>query len=415
MNVFSEISPFDKCKRANNMSDVQKLPVYVCAFSCEPGRGSEPGVGYSMAESLATLSLQGRHDITVFTRPHRIDAIQAALYRSVPNHQVTIIPIGLPLWFVAATKGSGIRLAYIVWQVRAVVKIAQLNFGKSERFVVHHVTFATEALPTFESLLGKRATIVFGPAGSSQALNVKSTSRVRAKVRYHTRRFIGRLNMRKVALAVANNDFAAQTYTELGALRTVVEPNIVVPSALVEEAMNASSLDTDDTYDFICVGQLRELKRYHLAIDAFARMEDRSKTMLIVGDGPLRQDLERQCESLGVGDRVAFAGSVNRRKTLALMAKASVLVHPSRQEGSAWVVGEAQAVGTVPVVISGSGCEATVRLGGLGVIAEDDPESLLLGMEQALSTSGQPSHRWIGSRMPRILEKWYDTASSIRP
>ncbi|WP_162459473.1 glycosyltransferase [Kocuria sediminis] len=273
------------------------------------------------------------------------------------------------------------------------------------------MTFATEALPTFESMLGKRAKIVFGPAGSSQALNVQSSGKLRAFMRNGVRRIIGRINMRDVVLALANNDFAAQSFRRLGSTHTIVEPNIVVPSALAFEALSSRTCEADG-YDFICVGQLRDLKRFGMAIDAFSNMQDRSLRMLVVGDGPLRRTLERQAEDAGVGKRIVFAGSVDRAETLSLMASSRVLVHPSRQEGSAWAVGEAQAVCTVPVVVRGSGCEATVRLGGFGIVTDNNVASLRQGMEEALHTQGWPSTRWDGSRLPSLLEEWYEAALS---
>ena len=104
---------------------------------------------------------------------------------------------------------------------------------------------------------------------------------------------------------------------------------------------------------------------------------------------------------------------MDRQTTLALIARAQVLVHASRQEGSAWAVGEAQSVGTTPVVVSGSGCEATVRLGGFGLVVKNSVSALAVGMDTAfLAENREPTNRWSDERLPKLLNAWYSRSLS---
>lgn len=381
--------------------------VFLFAFACEPGRGSEPGVGYSFAEALTRLSTGGDHKVFVVTRPHTAPLVRDAIDAAVGQNSMTIIPIRIPMWLVAITKRTRVRLAYLVWQAAAVLHVRRLARKLPGPFVAHHVTFATEALPTFENLLGRNARIVFGPSGSSQDLNLATSTGVKARLRGAVRGFFGRINLRGVRVAVANNDSAGAEYSRLGAEQVIVEPNIALSADMVAAALSAQP-NTFAPHSMICVSLLIERKRIHLAIEALALLP--GERLLIVGNGPLESELKALAHKLGVDDRVTFAGKQTREATLALIAQSRVLIHPSRQEGSGGVIGEAQTLGTTPVVISGSGAETAVKLGGSGEISGDTPESLADAAREALTKPATASDRWGEVRIPGMLAGWYAAA-----
>jgi glycosyltransferase involved in cell wall biosynthesis len=68
---------------------------------------------------------------------------------------------------------------------------------------------------------------------------------------------------------------------------------------------------------------------------------------LLVGDGPLRGEIEQQCAALGLGERVSFLG--DRRDIPAILASTNVAVLTSDSEGLSNVILEAMAAG-VPVI-----------------------------------------------------------------
>lgn len=68
---------------------------------------------------------------------------------------------------------------------------------------------------------------------------------------------------------------------------------------------------------------------------------------LLVGDGPLRPEIERQAASLGLGERAIFLG--DRRDIPAILASADVAVLTSDSEGLSNVIIEAMAA-SLPVV-----------------------------------------------------------------
>ena len=66
--------------------------------------------------------------------------------------------------------------------------------------------------------------------------------------------------------------------------------------------------DTASGKLIVAAGRLAPEKGYDVALKAFARVADPEAHLAFVGDGPLRAELEALAESLGVRDRVTFAG-----------------------------------------------------------------------------------------------------------
>ena len=96
----------------------------------------------------------------------------------------------------------------------------------------------------------------------------------------------------------------------------------------------------------LTVGRLAVQKDHATLLDALGRIKDRPWRLTLVGDGPLRGDLERQAAMLGLASRVTFVGFVD---PLPHYAAADVFVLPSRWEGFPAVALEALAAG-LPVI-----------------------------------------------------------------
>jgi teichuronic acid biosynthesis glycosyltransferase TuaC len=104
----------------------------------------------------------------------------------------------------------------------------------------------------------------------------------------------------------------------------------------------------------LAVGTLSPRKSYHTLIDAAALLKDLPWTLMLCGDGPQREPLERLATTLGIGDRVTFAGAVSRDDIASFFAAADVFVHPAAIEAAGNVILESLASGC-PVICTDSG------------------------------------------------------------
>ena len=125
---------------------------------------------------------------------------------------------------------------------------------------------------------------------------------------------------------------------------------------------------TEDTQVFIYVGRLSPEKEVEVAIRAFQAMQDSkaySTKLIIVGDGPDRQRLEKLCTS----DDVIFMGSLTGNKLSEAYASADVFLFPSQVETFGNVVLEALSSGLVVVAYDYACAHLHIRHGETGWLA----------------------------------------------
>ena len=99
------------------------------------------------------------------------------------------------------------------------------------------------------------------------------------------------------------------------------------------------------------IARLFELKGHEDVLRAAPRLVEKApdSRLLFVGDGILRESLERLAAELGVADRVTFAGLVPASRIPEMVAAMDLVVHASYREGLARVLPQAL-ISRVPVV-----------------------------------------------------------------
>ncbi len=149
------------------------------------------------------------------------------------------------------------------------------------------------------------------------------------------------------------------------------------------------------------VGRLAEVKNYPLFLRLVQHLarEFPHLEAWVVGDGPLRPDLERLTQHLGIQDRVRFWGF--RRDIPEILARMDLFVFTSHAESFGLVVVEAQAAG-LPVVVSDyPAASSLVQPGVTGFLARrGDLEDflkktrLLLRSAEKRREMGQAARQW---------------------
>ncbi len=109
------------------------------------------------------------------------------------------------------------------------------------------------------------------------------------------------------------------------------------------------------------------MKNHSLLLRAAARLQTTNPNVecILVGDGRLRPELEREAASLGLGDRVKFLG--DRRDVPAILASLDVSVLSSDSESLSNAVIESMAAG-VPVVATSVGANPELLDRGRGIL-----------------------------------------------
>ena len=190
---------------------------------------------------------------------------------------------------------------------------------------------------------------------------------------------LDRWSLRKAHRVVTMNKIFAQQLVRAGAksegmriLHNAIEVETIskVSDAAAANLKNELGI-ADDERVIIAIGRLSLEKGQVDLIRAFAKLihaqPNLQAKLVIVGEGPERERLEQEINSLRVKERVRFAGQVSDVKPF--YAIADLMVLPSHSEGSPNVLLEAMAA-RVPVVAT--------AVGGVPEIATHKENALLV-------------------------------------
>ena len=131
------------------------MRLLLSAYACRPNAGSEPGVGWSWATSLAARGIEVH---TLVVERNR-QAVEAGLKSTaIPNLHFHFVDV--PAW---AKKFEALQ--YFYWQFAA-LKAARLLHTRLKFDVSHHVTYASVHVPS--QLWRLEIPFVFGPIGGGQ-------------------------------------------------------------------------------------------------------------------------------------------------------------------------------------------------------------------------------------------------------
>lgn len=107
----------------------------------------------------------------------------------------------------------------------------------------------------------------------------------------------------------------------------------------------------DDRIEVVCVGRISSEKGHLGLLEAFAyaHAKEPRLSLVLIGDGPLRKDVEARVAALGLSEAVRLTGALPEAETLATVARADLFALPSFMEGIPLVLMEAMAL-SIPVV-----------------------------------------------------------------
>ena len=137
----------------------------------------------------------------------------------------------------------------------------------------------------------------------------------------------------------------------------------------------------------LCIAMHNEKKGLDVLLRAFALLQNTAPLLklLLVGDGPLRGELEGLAQALGIANRVQFLGLRGRDQVARLMHGCEVFVLPSRSEPFGIVLIEALACKKPVIATTVGGIPEIVENGKSGILVEpDNPEALAAALTSML-------------------------------
>jgi glycosyltransferase involved in cell wall biosynthesis len=364
------------------------MKILMSAYSCEPGVGSERGVGWNVALEAAKYN-----EVWVLTRPDESKQAIEAYLKSHPTPHLHFVYFTLPFWQDSLRWGQSgpMQVHYYLWQIQAYFvakKLHQeLNFD-----IAHHVTFVKYSSPSFLAFLP--IPLVWGPVGGGESAPMSFWADFSFKNKlYETLRWLWRAGGELDPFARKTAQLSALAYaaTEETAIRVrqMGKSDVEIASGI---ALSPQDLDllsqcpppTHAVTRFISIGRLLHWKGFHLGLRAFALANLTDAEYWIVGEGPEFNRLQALAVDLGIANRVKLWGAQPRSAVPKQLGECTALVHPSLHESGGFVCLEAMAAGRPAICLDWGGPAQQVTAATGFKVPAHHPEQAVAAMAEAM-------------------------------
>ena len=381
------------------------MRILIEAYSCEPGEGSEKGVGW---HTVCQLTSEFQHDLVVITRAANREAIEGS--GDLRARRVKWIFVDPPKLYdrIKRRGGLGLRVYNMVWQ-REMRKAALEFLKENEVDVLHRLTFGSIVPPTLLAKLG--LPLVVGPAGGAEMSPRRLLKgfplrhRVKDSLRAILFRVVTCLPASKrayqdCAVALGATDVSVKALQKLGVQDVRLVPQSGCGSDEVEEfaRLNADGESAPTgAVRIVTASRLIHWKAVSLAIDAVhAAVQNGVDVELdILESGPERKTLEKMVSAYGLQNRVKFLGRLpSLQDVYTKIRESDALIHPALNEAFGQVVLESLALGRQVICLdwAGPGMIVTKECG-----IKIDPgtrEQVVCAFAEAIAALAERRGRW---------------------
>jgi len=329
------------------------------SYSCAPGWGSEPGVGWNRAVEMANHC-----DVWVVCNEEDCRAwIEDYLAKHPDNPHLKFIYIPHERVDKLLTRLPGcFYVAYNRWHRRAYREICRLhqeiNFD-----LVHQITFCGYREPSYLWKLG--VPFVWGPVGGTQNYPWRFVSPVCGlKVLSEAfRSVLNTIQLRcsprvKQAARSASAIFAANS-TAASDIKSTTGVEVLKLLDIGLEPVNGPTTPVSrqaGPLRILWSGVLETRKALELLIEAVALLpEDVDCQVQVLGEGPAQTRWQRLAARRGVASRFQWTGRLPRDEAVAQLNDADVFVFTSLRDTAGTVLLEAMASGTPIISIDHQG------------------------------------------------------------
>ncbi len=207
------------------------------------------------------------------------------------------------------------------------------------------------------------------------------------------------LYRRAFVVTALNHDSARWIASECGV------PVRVIPVAVRELSEIAVSREPM----VLAVGRLHAVKGFDVLLRSFERVSPAFPDwqLTVIGEGPERPSLVQLCVDLGIADRVSFVHPVQDVERW--MARAGLVVQPSRSEAFGNVILESMAMGAAVLTTNCAGPASLIEDGVNGrLVPIDDVQALT---EAMLALMSQPElRRRLGAEAGKVRQNYRQSA-----
>ncbi len=148
---------------------------------------------------------------------------------------------------------------------------------------------------------------------------------------------------------------------------------------------NEETLKKEETFNILFVGRLIERKGAIYALSAFRDLSKKypNARLLIVGEGPMKDEYEKFVRKNNLSEKVVFLGIVNHCEIAKIYQKSHVFILPSLSEALGNVTQEALASG-LPIITTDTGASELMSENGF-IIRKKNSQDIYDSLEKIIS------------------------------
>lgn len=181
---------------------------------------------------------------------------------------------------------------------------------------------------------------------------------------------------KRAAAVVAVSEFTRQL-----ALKSYPVEVGVIPNGVDLQKIDPGMITLNDPPRIVFAGRFMQQKNPLQIIRTLSTLKDLRWNCVLIGDGPLRQDMEGEIKAHGLEDRITLTGWIPPEAVLDWYARSDIMFMPSLSEGLPVVGVQALAMGLALVLSRAGGNVELIEQGKNGYLVDVRDVS---GYEQSL-------------------------------
>lgn len=335
-----------------------KHKFFVSAYACEPGQGSEIGVGWHWV-----LEMSRYFELWVLTRESNRPTIEPWIKEHPEYRNIHFLYFDLPKWAKFWKKGlRGVRTYYNIWQfcTNGIVKRTMRENGIK---IFHHITYGNVLWKV--SSYGQKQFFVWGPVGGLETIPAEYSNHYERKAR-----IIEQVRRAAIKLLPVNWGFKQRCKrADLILCKTEITRDLI-PAKYRDKAVlftdvaveslaqhTGNQVTKSNCINFITVGRLEAWRGFDIAIESFAKAakERNDIHLTIVGKGDDKERLKAIAKQQGIENKITFTGKVEMEEYYRLLAASDVAINASLKEGAVTVSFDTLAMGKPLICLDTTG------------------------------------------------------------